>query len=381
VAKLSGEKSAFVAATVFYCLVAFEFFYMASPFAAYIYGVYGPGLTFAEDFGALNWIVRFFMPHLARETSSPLINYHEYFGFALFVGGLLAFLWGAVQVYTNKLRGTGAVTGWLYRHIRHPQYLALMISGLGMVLVWPRYLVLISFVTMVFIYVFLARTEEAICLRKFPGYAGYLDKTGMFLPRRLEGLFSVLPKPSARWSAVVAWITGYAVVMALSLGAAYGVNLHAIRSLYGVFDDDMAIMSVGYLEQQKLDTAVELAMADFEVLDVLKNVKIPTGQSLKLIGYILPTDFYVSEIPMQLPEGESFGHHWPTHDSNQTYKLILTKAAGDEVSKAKGRTIILTATNKQSLIEVHLDIEKRSILKRLQPPGQAFYGGMPVPIY
>jgi len=29
----------------FYLLVAFEFFYMASPFAAYLYGVYRPGST------------------------------------------------------------------------------------------------------------------------------------------------------------------------------------------------------------------------------------------------------------------------------------------------------------------------------------------------
>jgi hypothetical protein len=124
----------------------------------------------------------------------------------------------------------------------------------------------------------------------------------------------------------------------------------------------------------RLDSAVALAISDVEVLDVLKSVHMLQGQPLKIIGYILPADFYVSEIPMQLPEGATIGHHWPTHDSNQTYKLILTKAAGDEVSKAKGRTIILTATNKQSLIEVHLDIEKRSILKRLQPPAQSFYG-------
>jgi hypothetical protein len=140
-------------------------------------------------------------------------------------------------------------------------------------------------------------------------------------------------------------------------------------------------MSPAHFWFGRLDSAVALAMSDVEVLNVLKSIHMLPGQPLKIIGYILPADFSVSEIPMQLPEGATIGHHWPTHDSKQTYKLILTKAGGAGVSSVNGRTILSTATNKESLIEVHLDIEKRSILKRLQPPAQSFYGGMPVPIY
>lgn len=38
-------RRALWASSVFYVLIAFEFFYMASPFAAYFYAVYGPGLV------------------------------------------------------------------------------------------------------------------------------------------------------------------------------------------------------------------------------------------------------------------------------------------------------------------------------------------------
>ena len=34
-------RSALIVSGVFYVLIAFEFLYMASPFAAYFYGVYG----------------------------------------------------------------------------------------------------------------------------------------------------------------------------------------------------------------------------------------------------------------------------------------------------------------------------------------------------
>ena len=55
-----------------------------------------------------------------------------------------------------------------------------------MVLIWPRYLVLVLTVTVIFIYIALAKAEEGICLRRFPGYAAYMEEgTGMFLPVRL----------------------------------------------------------------------------------------------------------------------------------------------------------------------------------------------------
>ncbi|MCC5906853.1 MAG: hypothetical protein JJU13_11630 [Balneolaceae bacterium] len=73
----------------------------------------------------------------------------------------------AVRIYWNKLKKRGAVTDGIYRHIRHPQYLALMIASFGMVLIWPRYLVLFGFITVCFAYYFLARMEEKICEDKF----------------------------------------------------------------------------------------------------------------------------------------------------------------------------------------------------------------------
>ena len=67
-------KRAFWAVATFYLLVAFEFFYMASPFALYFYSVYRPGLGFISATPALSWLSFFFLPHIVVETSSPLID-------------------------------------------------------------------------------------------------------------------------------------------------------------------------------------------------------------------------------------------------------------------------------------------------------------------
>jgi phospholipid methyltransferase len=75
------------------------------------------------------------------------------------------------------------VSGRLYRVIRHPQYLGFGIGGLGLLFYWPRFFILTTYISMLFIYYLLARNEESRMRRKFgSGYAAYLARTPMFLP-------------------------------------------------------------------------------------------------------------------------------------------------------------------------------------------------------
>ena len=53
-------KRSFWGALAFYLLIAFEFFYMAGPFAAYFYSVYAPALNFFNRSPALSWLSSFF---------------------------------------------------------------------------------------------------------------------------------------------------------------------------------------------------------------------------------------------------------------------------------------------------------------------------------
>jgi len=179
--------------TAFYLLIVFEFFYMASPFAVYFYSVYKPELKILNHFPAISWLTNFFMPHIAEETKSPIINMLGWVGGVLFASGLLTFIICAVQVYYNKLFKNGAVTGGLYKFIRHPQYTGFIISGLGMLLIWPRFLILITFITILFIYYFLAKIEEKECEMKFgKSYTDYMNSTFMFLPFRISFLNNLL---------------------------------------------------------------------------------------------------------------------------------------------------------------------------------------------
>src|SRR5262249_38966120 len=171
------------AAWAFYVVLVFEIRFMISPAALFFYSVYGPVLGFLNSTPASAWLTQFFLPHIAA-TGNPVLDHAHVAGGLLIVLGLIVFLAGAVPLYWSKIWRRGAVTGGIYRLIRHPQYVGLAVMGLGTLLMWPRFLVLVAFVTMLFFYRLLAGWEEAQCLARFgDSYRVYRERTGMFLPR------------------------------------------------------------------------------------------------------------------------------------------------------------------------------------------------------
>ena len=176
-------KGVFITYIIFYLLIAFEFFYMASPFAVYFYGIYGPGLKFANNIRNFSFLTSTFLPHITAETSSLLLNSIKPIGAILAVTGFIFFCICATHVYYYKLAKKGAVTGGIYKYIRHPQYLSFAICSFGLLLLWPRFIVLIMFITMLFAYFLLARLEEQECIDKFgESYIEYMRGTNMFFP-------------------------------------------------------------------------------------------------------------------------------------------------------------------------------------------------------
>ena len=361
----------------FYLLVAFEFFYMVSPFAAYLYAAYGPGLGWLAGNPAASWLVSFFLPHVVAQTTCPFVNAAEIVGGVLFACGVLAFAVGAVQIYASKLRRQGSVQGGVYRWVRHPQYLALMVASFGMVLVWPRFLVLFGFVTVVFAYTALARAEERACLRQFPEYAAYWARTGRFLPRPLEAPFRRLPQPEGPLSRVAVWAGVYAVALAGAAAVGLAVQGHAVSSLYTHYTADAAYVSVGAMPEEQIAEVVSVATEDARVADALAE----GGEKARFIGYVLPTEVYVSEIPMHLPEDAKTGHTFPEDSDPNRYKVVFTRAEFGPGPLPTSDAIVREALNKQPVVEAWIDRASGRVVQVFPPPEDAFYDGMPVPLF
>lgn len=132
---------------------------------------------------------------------------------------------------------------------------------------------------------------------------------------------------------------------------------------------------MAHIDDEALASIAQIALADIDVQGRISAA----GAQGQVLAYVLPTEMYVSEIPMQLPSGEVFGHSVPRNADPTRWKVILTQAefgAGHD-----GANILREAINKSPLAEVHIDLSTRQITDRYAPPKEAFYNGRQVPIF
>jgi protein-S-isoprenylcysteine O-methyltransferase Ste14 len=220
---MNTRKTLLGSALVVYFVIAFEVLIMISPFAGFFYSVFNPVLLKLAGHPSTRWLSAFYLPHMVLPQDG-LLQFVRVMGSVLFVLGMAIFLACAAQIYTAKFMKKGAVLGGLYSIIRHPQYLGLGIAGLGLSILWPRFLTIVLWLAMTFVYYFLAKDEERRMLRAHEEtYRAYMKKTGMFLPRGLEKPLTPSSRPG---KAVLALC-----FMVCVIGIAFLLRAYAIGSL------------------------------------------------------------------------------------------------------------------------------------------------------
>ncbi len=273
---------------VAYCLIGVEIIIMISPFALYFYSVYGPVLEFFFSSPLLSWTTEFFLPHMVF-PDDPLIIGMSYLQ-AFLVIGLVLFFTAAIPLYYGRFTHKGVVQLSFYSKIRHPQYLFLAISGFGLLLYWPRFIILIMYVTMLFVYYLLARNEEwRMKQEASPGsYEAYMKNTPMFLPGEPGGkIYSVLfgwiqPK----WLGIAAT---YCLALCLAVFLAFGLRSYTINNLQTVSEQSILFLPV-------------FPRPDSEVLDLHRALVASDAfqQAIKdekpNLAYIFPADFFLTAL-------------------------------------------------------------------------------------
>jgi len=205
-------------------------------------------------------------------------------GSAFFIIGAVAFIVCALQVYLGKLFKWGIADQGLYKYIRHPQYLALGIWGIGMAVLWPRFIVLGSLALMFVLYYFLARDEERRMLVRFgDSYEKYRSDKGMFFPKAVETCFSfmgrALPRHSFRSAAVAL------MIVAAVLGTGFvlrTVTLHALP-----METHANITVVALLPED----SVRNARAAEVVLNASRDGRIGLSADKNYLAYLMPADY------------------------------------------------------------------------------------------
>jgi len=401
--KPPGERWLLLATSLAYVLIGFEVLFMVTPFALYFYGIYGPVL---EGLGAspwTAWTTEFFLPHMVFVDNS-LLNGLSYLQ-ALFAIGLLLFLVAAVPLYYGRWTGKGVVTFWLYGRMRHPQYLFLAISGFGLLLYWPRFIVLIFYILMLFVYYLLARNEEWRMKNEQPGaYQGYMAQTYMFLPGEPGGrLFRLLfgwlqPK----WLGLSLL---FLLVMGGSLLLATGLRSYTLENLPAIQHHDMTLVSVYPRDLEKVSELFEQTRALPEVGAAL------AGHNYEL-AYLMPGDFFLTGLI--LAEGPRFSEaqlkrypslrnegkdrsDWLVKFFRLGYKFFRTIGSSRRVYDVDRFVFVETLDNNGRAVPaaqvfaagvrrlpalvVDIDFETHELLNIYQVSGNNRWGRLPMPVF
>jgi protein-S-isoprenylcysteine O-methyltransferase Ste14 len=278
-------------------LGAAEVLIMVSPFAGFFYA----GARFESLLGFLSassmtaWLDGFFLNH-SVVTTSTLLEWQREIGLYVFALGLWGFLISAFQVYGNKIARRGVAKGLLYRISRHPQYLSLGIAGAGLLTIWPRFLLLGCWVTMLFLYAALARFEEHRMEERFgDSYRSYMQSRPAFLPgspvRRLfEATFGRL-QPRA-----LGWALAYVSCLALAFSSGFVLRTYTRASTTVLFQPEQQTVTLSTWPQSQewMAKVLETARANEEVQHRLQQAQgnKPVVATILAPRYVMKGMFY-----------------------------------------------------------------------------------------
>ena len=156
--------------------------------------------------------------------------------------GLIGFIVCAVQLYYGKFVKKQLVSGGLYGRVRHPQYFCLAVAGAGLLLLWPRFFILVTYLMMLGLYYILARHEEETLIKRYgPSAETYLASVPMWNPfRRIRETVPWAP-PEPR-KALLVWLS----VSVISVGLAFGLRAIVVTQLYAVHWQSPDVTAVSF---------------------------------------------------------------------------------------------------------------------------------------
>jgi len=293
-------------------IVAFEIVIMISPFALFFYAVFNPFLLALDHEAATRWLTAFFLPHLVVPPDSLLVAIRVA-GSVLFIAGMAIFLLCAIQVYAGRLWSPGVATKGLYAIVRHPQYVSLAAAGIGLAIMWPRFLTLVLLAVMFFLYYVLAKDEERRMLARYgDGYRAYADRTGMFVPRSLERLLpgqgvGELPGPGTL-AAILC------LLLLVTVGSGFALRAYAVYHLPLARIGGVDVIGITADDVAALQAILPAALQAPEVASRLPGAAGRDGH--RLLAYVIPIDYTMQGMIADT------GEEWKLYERHKTIGMI-----------------------------------------------------------
>jgi hypothetical protein len=291
----------------------------------------------------------------------------------------------------------------LYRWIRHPQYLFLAIAGLGLLLFWPRFFILILYVSMLFIYYLLARHEEQRMLVKHgESYRAYMDRTAMFLPGNPGGkIFRHL----FGWSNSKGLSLGlaYMFTLALFIAMAFGLRSYTISktSIVTIPEKQLIVVSITPQPDESIQNIVDVAFRDSNLAASIENYHKQGHKGFMV--HLMPINYMMQGLFSQpnmsgrhkRPRrsfGAVIGFMFPflgrrNHQemmglmSDGPMRLIFSQLTWPNGQYASVNEALAFTVKRLPLLRVDVDTRKSQVLNVDKTSPRNYWGQMPMPAF
>ena len=271
------------------------------------------------------------------------------------------------------------MTGGIYKVIRHPQYAALSFTGLGLLLVWPRFLVLIMYITMLFVYFFLAKHEERECEERYgESYRVYKSMTSMFIPGRLSAFHRLPALPKGGLKRFASILLVYLIVLTVSVNVAFALRDYSLSTISTLYSEDSATIAIPLMNKEDLEQTLRIALEDPRVQSRLKEAT--QGEVERFLNYVSPSQWYFSDIPSNIPEG-MHGHHQSEDYNRDLYKILFTQARLKSEYPVSGKNIIQNTIARIPVLEVNVNKATGKVIGIDTPPSHVRWGDIPTPLF
>lgn len=304
---MNQPKAVFRGVIVLYFVIGLEILIMISPAAGFFYAAFNPFLLSLAQSPVTRWLTAFFLPHMVSPPDL-LLKTVRVVGSVLFVVGAVGFFICAVQVYYNKFARRGVALGGLYSRIRHPQYLGLILTGLGLSILWPRFLVAALWAVMVALYYLLARDEERRMLGQFEGeYREYMNRSGMFLPKGVEAAIRrILPLRNSSVRAVLVLL----LLALCAVSGAFALRRYTVSTLPLWSKGRVTVLAI---------LPNELTMLEHRMASVLEMPAIKEhmgGTPGAILVYFMPKNYVMQGMIADT------GGEWQLYKRHHTFAMI-----------------------------------------------------------
>ena len=196
----------------------------------------------------------------------------------------------------------------------------------------------------------------------------------MFLPFRIKFL-SKMPFPKSGKKKIFAVMAIYITTLLVVIGSAFGLQSFTINSLHSVATENSVNIAVSRMSDERINDILQIVSEDSRVIDILSDF----DEDTQFLNYILPTEWFAAEIPMN-EIGVGRGHHSPRNYDDNLYKIIITRV----ITRSDGVSIENLLTNvhtREPIIEIWIDLSEQSVIKILDMPEVVRYEGIPVAIF